>query len=101
MRGCHSFVGTLYSITPQEGIYLPYIYYALFNVNFETYRTGQAIPHIYFRDYGKEKIHCPTYDEQMRLAKGLELIDSKIEHEKAEMQRLLTIKDYMLAELFI
>ena len=97
----HSFVGTLNSLTPKEGIYLPYVYYALFNVNFENYRTGQAIPHIYFKDYGKEAIYCPTYENQKRLAKGLELIDAKTEYERAELHGLLSIKAYLMANLFI
>ena len=101
VSGRHSFVGTLNSLTPKEGIYLPYVYYALFNVNFESYRTGQAIPHIYFKDYGKETLYCPAYEDQIRLAKGLELIEVKIEHEKAVLQRLQTIKAYMLSALFI
>lgn len=99
--GRHSFVGTLNSLTPKEGIYLSYIYYALFNVNFETYRTGQAIPHIYFKDYGKAALYCPAYEDQKRLAKGLELIDAKIEQEKAVSQRLQIAKAYLLKELFI
>ena len=101
VSGRHSFVGTLNSLTPKEGIYLPYVYYALLNVNFEAYRTGQAIPHIYFKDYGKEGIYCPAYEDQVKLAKGLELIDVRIEHEKAVLQGLQTIKAYMLSALFI
>ena len=101
VSGRHSFVGTLNSLTPKEGIYLPYVYYALLNVNFEAYRTGQAIPHIYFKDYGKEGIYCPAYEDQVKLAKGLELIDVRIEHEKAVLQGLQTIKVYMLSALFI
>ena len=101
VSGKHSFVGTLNSLTPKEGIYLPYVYYAFFNVNFEIYRTGQAIPHIYFKDYGKEAIYCPTYENQKRLAKGLELIDAKTEYERTELYGLLSIKAYLMANLFI
>ncbi len=101
VSGKHSFVGTLNSLTPKEGIYLPYVYYALLNINFETYRTGQAIPHIYFKDYGKEALYCPSYEEQKRLAIGLELIDTKIEYHKAILHELQLIKTYLLANLFI
>ncbi len=101
VSGKHSFVGTLNSLTPKEGIYLPYIYYALFCVNFDTYKTGQAIPHIYFRDYAKESIYCPAYEEQERLAKVLELIDSKIKYLREELQGLLSLKAYLLANLLI
>ena len=101
VHGPHSFVGTLNSMTPKDGIYLPYIYYALQNVCFETYRTGQAIPHIYFRDYGKEAIYCPAYDDQKRLAKGLELLDAKIGIERAVLQNLQSAKAYLLSGMFI
>ena len=101
VRGSHSFVGTLNSMTPNEGVYLPYIYYALQNVCFESYRTGQAIPHIYFKDYGKEAIYCPSFDEQKRLAKGLEIIDSKVGIERAALQYLHSAKAYLLSAMFI
>ena len=101
VRGPHSFVGTLNIMVPKDGIYLPYIYYALQNVCFETYRTGQAIPHIYFRDYGKEAIYCPAYNDQKRLANGLELIDAKIGIEKAVLQNLQSAKASLISEMFI
>ncbi len=101
VHGPHSFVGTLNSMTPKDGIYLPYIYYALQNVCFETYRTGQAIPHIYFRDYGKEAIYCPAYDDQKRIAKGLELIDATIGIERAVLQNLQSAKASLLSGMFI
>ena len=101
VHGPHSFVGTLNSMTPNEGIYLPYIYYTLQNVCFESYRTGQAIPHIYFKDYGKEAIYCPSFDEQKRLANGLEMIDSKVGIERATLQYLHSVKAYLLSAMFI
>jgi type I restriction enzyme S subunit len=99
--GRHSFVGTLNSMTPRDGFYLPYIYYMLINVNFDTYVTGQAIPHIYFKDYGREAIYCPNYDEQVKIAKGLELIDKKLEAEKAMLYKFRVVKKYLLIKLFI
>lgn len=101
VSGPHSFVGTLNSMTPKKGIYLPYIYYALQNVCFESYRTGQAIPHIYFKDYGKEAIYCPSFDNQKRLAKGLEMIDTKIGIDRAVLQSLQLAKAYLLSAMFI
>ena len=101
VSGPHSFVGTLNSMTPKEGVYLPYIYYALQNVCFESYRTGQAIPHIYFKDYGKAAVFCPSFDDQKRLAIGLEMIDAKIGTERAALQNLKLAKAYFLSALFI
>ena len=73
----HSFLGTLCSLTAKENVYLPYIYYALLNFNFASYKTGQAIPHIYFKDYGKATIYCPSYVEQIRIASGLKKLDER------------------------
>ncbi len=101
VHGPHSFVGTLNSMTPHEGVYLPYIYYALQNVCFDSYRTGQAIPHIYFKDYGGKAIYCPSFDDQKRLAIGLEMIDAKIGVERAALQTLLLAKAYLLSAMFI
>ncbi len=99
--GSHSFVGTLNSMTPKEGIYLPYIYYALQNICFESYRTGQAIPHIYFRDYGQERIFCPGYLEQKRITIGLERIESKMLIERYIKEYLLSVKAFLFNALFI
>ena len=99
--GPHSFVGTLNSMTPRDGFYLPYIYYALQNVCFESYRSGQAIPHIYFKDYGKETLYCPSFNDQKRLVKGLEIIEAKIGIERTILQNLQSLKTFLLSAMFI
>lgn len=101
VHGRHSFVGTLNSLTSREGIYLPYVYYALLNMNFQSYKTGQAIPHIYFKDYGKEAIYSPSFDEQKCLAKGLEILNSKVGIERAVLQNFQSAKSYLLSAMFI
>ena len=101
VHGNHSFVGTLNSLTPKERIYLPFIYYALQNVNLDSYKTGQAIPHIYFKDYGKEVLYCPSYDTQKKIASGLELLEVKKENESMILCHLKSIKAYLLKEMFI
>lgn len=101
VRGSHSFVGTLNSLTAKEGIYLPFIFYALQNIKLDGYKTGQAIPHIYFKDYGKEAIYCPTYEIQEKIASGLELLESKKDNEQAFLLELKTMKSYLLSTMFI
>lgn len=101
VHGSHSFVGTLNSLTPKEGIYLPFIYYALLNVNLDSYKTGQAIPHIYFKDYEKEVIYCPSYEEQKHIASGLELLEIKKDNEKTILHELKNLKSFLLSSMFI
>ena len=99
--GAHSFLGTLCSLTAKEGVYLPYIYYALLNFNFASFKTGLAIPHIYFKDYGKAVIYCPSYDEQVRIASGLEKIEAKIKSDKELLKQYQLQKEYLLSRMFI
>ena len=99
--GPHSFVATLNSMKPKDGIYLPYIYYALQNISFESYRTGQAIPHIYFKDYGGASIYLPSFSIQERVACGLERIDNMVDNERRILQNLQTAKAYFLLALII
>jgi len=101
VHGEHSFVGTLCSLTPKDGIYLPYVYFALMTMNLDTYKTGQAIPHIYFKDYGKLQLFCPTYSEQRRLSHGLETLDRKVEFEKNLLLSINEVKKGLLDQLFI
>ena len=99
--GAHSFLGTLCSLTAKEGVYLPYVYYALLNFNFASFKTGLAIPHIYFKDYGKAVIYCPSYDEQVRIASGLEKLEAKINTDKELLKQYQLQKEYLLSRMFI
>ena len=99
--GAHSFLGTLCSLTAKYGVYLPYVYYALLNFNFASFKTGLAIPHIYFKDYGKAVIYCPAYDEQVRIASGLEKLEAKINTDKELLKQYQLQKEYLLSRMFI
>ena len=63
VTGKCSATGTLNTLQAKEGYSLQYFYYLLKVFNFEPYKTGMAIPHIYFKDYGKAKVFCPSYDD--------------------------------------
>ena len=99
--GRYSFIGTLNRLTAKEDINLRYIYYCLKVLNFTPYKTGLAIPHIYFKDYGKHKIWCPSLEQQSSIADALTAIDNKILVEKSLLEQLNFQKRYMLNRLFI
>ena len=60
-----------------------------------------AIPHIYFKDYGKAKIYCPALEEQERIAKILSNIERKIAIERSITDHFNEQKQYLLQRLFI
>lgn len=93
--------GTLNTLQAKDGYSLQYLYYLLKVFNFEPYKTGMAIPHIYFKDYGKAKVFCPSYTEQLQYARLLSAIDSKLSVEKNTLRNLSLQKQYLLRQMFI
>ncbi len=101
VTGKCSATGTLNTLQAKEGYSLQYLYYMLKVFNFEPYKTGMAIPHIYFKDYGKAKFFCPSYTEQLQYAQSLSAIDSKLLVEKNILTSLSMQKKYLLRQMFI
>ena len=96
-----SATGTLNTLQAKDGYSLQYLYYLLKVFNFEPYKTGMAIPHIYFKDYGKAKIFCPSYTEQLQYARLLSAIESKLSAEQNIKTNLTLQKQYLLRQMFI
>ena len=101
VEGKCSATGTLNTLQAKEGYSLQYLYYLLKVFNFEPYKTGMAIPHIYFKDYGKAKVFCPSYIEQLRYAQLLSAIDNKLSIEQNLLTELSLQKQYLLRQMFI
>ena len=101
VTGKCSATGTLNTLQAKEGYSLQYLYYLLKVFNFEPYKTGMAIPHIYFKDYGKAKVFCPSYTEQLQYARLLSAIDTKLLIEQNILTKLSLQKQYLLRQMFI
>ena len=101
VTGKCSATGTLNTLQAKDGYLLQYLYYMLKVFNFEPYKTGMAIPHIYFKDYGKAKIFCPSYTEQLKYVDLLSAIDNKLSVEQRILTNLSLQKQYLLRQMFI
>ena len=101
VEGKCSATGTLNTLQAKEDYSLQYLYYLLKVFNFEPYKTGMAIPHIYFKDYGKAKVFCPSFTEQLRYARLLSAIDNKLSAEQHILTNLSLQKQYLLRQMFI
>ena len=101
VTGKCSATGTLNTLQAKEGYSLQYFYYLLKVFNFEPYKTGMAIPHIYFKDYGKAKVFCPSYTEQLQYARLLSAIESNLSIEINIQTNLSLQKQYLLRQMFI
>ena len=101
VTGKCSATGTLNTLQAKDGYSLQYLYYLLKVFCFEPYKTGMAIPHIYFKDYGKAKVFCPSYTEQLQYARFLSAIDNKLSAEQHILTNLSLQKQYLLRQMFI
>lgn len=99
--GEYSVIGTSNYLTAKSGYNLRYLYYCLMKFNFAPYKTGMAIPHIYFKDYGKAKIYCPAVEEQERIANILSRIERKMAIEQSITDHYNEQKQYLLQQMFI
>ena len=93
--------GTLNILQAKEGYPLRYLYFMLKVFNFEPYKTGMAIPHIYFKDYRKAKIYCPSYELQVKYTDLLFGIEQKAITEQKILTNLYNQKQYLLRQMFI
>ena len=100
-QGKFSVIGTLNYLTVIGNNDLRYLYFALSVFNFQPYKTGMAIPHIYFKDYGKAKIYCPPLAEQKRVANVLDKLESKLFVEQELLASFNQQKQYLLGQMFI
>lgn len=100
-QGKFSVIGTLNYLTVIGNNDLRYLYFALSVFNFQPYKTGMAIPHIYFKDYGKAKIYCPSLAEQKRVANALDKLESKLFVEQELLASFNQQKLYLLGKMFI
>ena len=96
-----SVIGTLNYLTAKENYSILYLYYALMAFNFTPYITGMAIPHIYFKDYGKAKLFYPSIEKRIRIASLLHNIEQKLVVEQNLVISLSAQKSYLLRMLFI
>ena len=100
-KGWCSATGTLNILTAKQDYSLQFLYYLLKVFNYDPYKTGMAIPHIYFKDYGKAKIFCPSYAGQLQYVRMLDAIDTKLLTEKKILISLNSQKQYLLRQMFI
>ncbi len=77
VSGQYSAIGTQNILTSQNGYCIKYIYFCLQAFNFVPYKTGMAIPHIYFKDYGKAKSIVLNMKNKLRLQSKLKISKRK------------------------
>lgn len=95
-----SLVGTMQYILPKKDCSLKFLCYALQGLKLSKFVTGAAIPHIYFRDYGECVIPIPPLSEQSRIVSELDLLQSIIDKQQAQLKELDTLAQAVFYDMF-
>ena len=95
-----SVIGTMQYLIPKDNVCVEYLYYAATYMNLAKYFSGATIPHIYFKDYQKEKLPLLTIEEQRKIADNLRKIDRLIELCSGILQKLDVLVKSRFVEMF-
>lgn len=91
-----SLVGTMQYIFAKEECLLDYLKYFLVKLDLSHCVSGATIPHIYFKDYGKEKIPVPSIGIQQDIVSELNKINELIALKKSQLNDF----DYLIQSIF-
>ena len=95
-----SLVGTMQYILPKADVLLQYLCYALQGLKLSKFVMGAAIPHIYFKNYGECNIPVPPIETQSRIVSELDLLQSIIDKQKAQLKELDNLAQAVFYDMF-
>ena len=95
-----SLVGTMQYIFPNEGYSIDFIKYFLVKLDLSHCVSGATIPHIYFKDYGKENIPTPSLDTQLAIVSELDKINELIRLKKEQLKDFDNLAQSIFYEMF-
>ncbi len=95
-----SLVGTMQYIFAKENCLLDFIKYFLIKLDLSHCVSGATIPHIYFKDYGKERIPVPSIEVQKSIVAELDKINELISLKKAQLSDLDRLTQSIFYNMF-
>ena len=95
-----SVIGTLQYIIPNDDIDVDYLAYAMEHMNLSKYYMGAAIPHIYFKDYGKEELKVHDTNKQKEIVCVLNKVNTLIANRKTQLTKFDELVKARFVELF-
>ena len=95
-----SIVGTMQYILPKNNIDICYLSYFLKQIDLAKYASGATIPHIYFKDYSKERIFLPSIKKQREIAAVLDKASELVEKRKTQLAELNALAESIFYDMF-
>lgn len=95
-----SLVGTMQYIFPKKDCLLNFIKYFLVKLDLSHCVSGATIPHIYFKDYGKDLIPVPSLKIQEKIVSELDKINELIRLKKEQLKDYDNLAQSIFYEMF-
>lgn len=95
-----SVIGTMQYLVPKDNVLPEYLYYVVSYMHLSKYFTGATIPHIYFKDYKKEKFNLHDKEEQTKIVDVLSRIERIIKGRRSELTALDSLIKAQFVEMF-
>lgn len=95
-----SLVGTMQYIFPKKDCLLNFIKYFLVKLDLSHCVSGATIPHIYFKDYGKDLIPVPSLKIQEKIVSELDKINELIRLKKGQLKDYDNLAQSIFYEMF-
>ena len=99
-RGYSSLLGTMQYIVPNDEVDLQYLKYALTAMDLGSLYKGAAIPHIYFKEYGKFFVDLPDLETQKHISASLDTIQKAIDLKRKQLEDLDELVKSKFQEMF-
>lgn len=98
--GYSSLLGTMQYIVPNDEVNLQYLKYALIAMELGSLYKGAAIPHIYFKEYGKFFVDLPDLETQKHISASLDTIQKAIDLKRKQLEDLDELVKSKFQEMF-
>lgn len=95
-----SLVGTMQYIFPKKDCLLNFIKYFLVKLDLSHCVSGATIPHIYFKDYGKDLIPVPSLKIQEKIVSELDKINELIRLKQEQLKDYDNLAQSIFYEMF-
>ena len=100
LPGNSSIIGTMQALIPKENILPKYLYYVVSYMHLEKYYSGATIPHIYFKNYKREKFNLVSIKEQQKVINLFSLLENSLNYKKQELNKLDELIKARFVEMF-
>ncbi len=95
-----SLLGTMQYIIPKDGCEIGFLLYVIKGLHLENYKTGAAIPHIYFKDYGKSIVPFPPLADQQRIVAELDCLNEMIALKQEQLNEFDKLAQSIFYDMF-